>query len=36
MTAQLIRICLLAKVTERGPQKTICPSAVARELGGED
>ncbi len=28
--------CILDKVRARGPEKTICPSEVARELGGED
>ena len=29
-----IEACLLALVSERGPQKSICPSEVARALGG--
>lgn len=31
----LIRTCLLNKVRQRGPEKTICPSEVARAVGGE-
>ncbi|WP_421657070.1 DUF3253 domain-containing protein [Leptothermofonsia sp. ETS-13] len=31
-----IRQCILAKVRTRGLEKTICPSEVARELGGEE
>lgn len=31
-----IKRCLLQKVQERGLEKTICPSEVARALGGED
>lgn len=31
-----VRDCLLALVQKRGPHKTICPSEVARALGGED
>jgi len=31
-----IRQCILDKVRARGLEKTICPSEVARELGGED
>ncbi|MGF1492806.1 MAG: DUF3253 domain-containing protein [Microcoleaceae cyanobacterium] len=27
--------CILEKVRTRGTEKTICPSEVARELGGE-
>ena len=30
-----IQACLLAKVNQRGPHKTICPSEVARDLGGD-
>ncbi|NEQ49440.1 MAG: DUF3253 domain-containing protein [Leptolyngbya sp. SIO3F4] len=30
-----IRQCLLAQVQQRGIDKTICPSEVARALGGE-
>ena len=30
-----IRQCLLAQVHRRGVHKTICPSEVARALGGE-
>lgn len=33
---QAIRDRILQKVQERGPEKTICPSEVARDLGGED
>jgi hypothetical protein len=29
-----IEACLLALVSDRGPQKSICPSEVARALGG--
>jgi len=36
VTAKQIRRCLLDKVTERGPEKTICLSEVARALGGDD
>jgi hypothetical protein len=28
--------CILEKVRDRGLDKTICPSEVARELGGEE
>lgn len=31
-----IRQCILDKVRDRGFDKTICPSEVARELGGDD
>ncbi|MBD2462755.1 DUF3253 domain-containing protein [Oscillatoria sp. FACHB-1407] len=31
-----IRQHLLAKVRQRGLEKTICPSEVARDLGGDD
>jgi hypothetical protein len=31
-----IRSCILKQVTARGADKTICPSEVARELGGEE
>lgn len=31
---QTIRQCLLAQVHQRGTDKTICPSEVARALGG--
>ncbi|PSN16013.1 DUF3253 domain-containing protein [filamentous cyanobacterium CCP5] len=32
---QAIRDRILQKVQERGPHKTICPSEVARDLGGD-
>lgn len=31
-----IRECLITLVEQRGPYKSICPSEVARTLGGED
>lgn len=31
-----IRLQILTQVADRGPQKTICPSEVARTLGGEE
>ncbi|MEL6383321.1 MAG: DUF3253 domain-containing protein [Cyanobacteria bacterium J06626_18] len=31
-----IRNCLLKLVRDRGPNKTICPSEVARSLGDDD
>ncbi|MEM8809067.1 MAG: DUF3253 domain-containing protein [Cyanobacteria bacterium P01_G01_bin.38] len=31
-----IRDGILAQVTQRGPDKTICPSEVARALGGSN
>lgn len=31
-----IRSCILKQVTARGSDKTICPSEVARELGGTE
>ena len=34
VTDAVIRDCLLALVRDRGPHKTICPSEVARTLGG--
>ena len=34
VTDAAMRNCLLAMVQARGPQKTICPSEVARALGG--
>lgn len=33
---QTIRQCILDKTQARGAAKTICPSDVARELGGND
>ena len=33
---QMIRQCILEKTEARGTEKTICPSEVARELGGDD
>ncbi|MBE9098614.1 DUF3253 domain-containing protein [Vacuolonema iberomarrocanum] len=33
---QTIRQCILEKTQARGAEKTICPSEVARELGGND
>ncbi|MDX2239304.1 MAG: DUF3253 domain-containing protein [Leptolyngbyaceae cyanobacterium bins.302] len=36
MDRDLIRQTILAKVRQRGLDKTICPSEVARALGGED
>lgn len=36
VTPAQIRQCILAKTRARGTEKTICPSEVARELGGED
>lgn len=36
LTHDQIRQCILAKTQARGTEKTICPSEVARELGGED
>lgn len=36
MDHALIRQTILALVQQRGPEKTICPSEVARALGGED
>ena len=35
-TPDQIRACLMEKVTQRGPDKTICPSEVARTLGGDE
>ncbi|MBE9157116.1 DUF3253 domain-containing protein [Nodosilinea sp. LEGE 06152] len=35
-TANVIRVTLLDLVTQRGPDKTICPSEVARALSSED
>ncbi|MDJ0708676.1 MAG: DUF3253 domain-containing protein [Leptolyngbyaceae cyanobacterium MO_188.B28] len=34
MNQQTIRECILAKVQQRGLEKTICPSEVARDVGG--
>jgi Protein of unknown function (DUF3253) len=31
-----LRQHILVKVQQRGPDKTICPSEVARELGGDE
>lgn len=36
MDQEIIRKAILAKVRQRGLEKTICPSEVARALGGED
>ncbi|MEO1399756.1 MAG: DUF3253 domain-containing protein [Cyanobacteria bacterium J06635_1] len=36
ITPAQIRVCILTQVTQRGPDKTICPSEVARALGGSD
>lgn len=36
MDRELIRQAILAKVQQRGLDQTICPSEVARALGGED
>lgn len=33
---EAIQKCLLKLVRDRGPEKTICPSEVARALGGDD
>ncbi|HIK54161.1 MAG TPA: DUF3253 domain-containing protein [Synechococcales cyanobacterium M55_K2018_004] len=33
--AQAIQRCILQKLKQRGTEKSICPSEVARELGGE-
>lgn len=35
MNSDMIRECILKQVQQRGPDKSICPSEVARELGGE-
>ena len=35
VSSDQIRACLLAKVNQRGPHTTICPSEVARDLGGD-
>lgn len=34
-SSDTIRQCLLAQVQQRGTEKTICPSGVARALGGD-
>jgi hypothetical protein len=34
-TPAMIRHRLMDLVQQRGPSKTICPSEVARQLGGE-
>lgn len=36
VSSEVIRDRLLALVRDRGPEKTICPSEVARALGGND
>ena len=36
VTDAAIQTCLLTLVRDRGPNKTICPSEVARTLGGDD
>ena len=36
ITDAAIRDCLLKRVRDRGPDKTICPSEVARALGSEN
>jgi hypothetical protein len=36
VTQAQIRDCLLKRVHQRGAGKTICPSEVARSLGGDD
>lgn len=36
MDRAVIRQTILALVQQRGPERTICPSEVARALGGED
>jgi hypothetical protein len=36
MDRDLICHTILALVRQRGPEKTICPSEVARALGGQD
>ncbi|MBF2087245.1 DUF3253 domain-containing protein [Thermoleptolyngbya sp. C42_A2020_037] len=35
MNSDMIRECILKQVQQRGPDKSICPSEVARSLGGE-
>lgn len=35
MNSDMIRECILKQVQQRGPDKSICPSEVAREVGGE-
>lgn len=35
MNSDMIRECILKQVQQRGPNKSICPSEVARSLGGE-
>ena len=35
ISTQAICQCLLAQVRQRGTEKTICPSEVARTLGGD-
>jgi hypothetical protein len=35
-SSEIIRDCILKQVTARGIDKTICPSEVARELGGAE
>jgi len=35
MNSDMIRQCILKQVQQRGPEKSICPSEVAREVGGE-
>jgi hypothetical protein len=36
MNRETIRKTILEKVRQRGVEKTICPSEVAKALGGED
>ncbi|GAB4133531.1 MAG: hypothetical protein Fur0046_04400 [Cyanobacteria bacterium J069] len=36
MNSDMIRQCILEQVQQRGLEKSICPSAVARSLGGAD
>ncbi len=36
MDFRTIRRCILAQVRARGLEKTICPSEVAKELGGAE
>lgn len=33
---ETVRRQIMAQVAERGPEKTLCPSEVARALGGEE
>ncbi|MEM8804805.1 MAG: DUF3253 domain-containing protein [Cyanobacteria bacterium P01_G01_bin.38] len=36
ITPAQIQTCILTQVAQRGPDKTICPSEIARALGGDD